>query len=28
MGGGYPQRLATLIEAHANTYRAAQEVFF
>lgn len=28
MGGGYPHRLATLIEAHANTYRLAQEIFF
>ncbi len=28
MGGGYPRRLATLIEAHANTYRLAQELFF
>ncbi len=28
MGGGYPTRLATLIEAHANTFRVAQEVFF
>jgi len=28
MGGGYTQRLATLIEAHANTFRAAQEIFF
>ncbi|GIV31906.1 MAG: histone deacetylase [Saprospiraceae bacterium] len=28
MGGGYPSRLATLLEAHANTYRIAQELFF
>lgn len=28
MGGGYSERLATVIEAHANTYRVAQEVFF
>ncbi len=28
MGGGYSERLAHIIEAHANTYRAAQEVFF
>lgn len=28
MGGGYSQRLATVIDAHANTYRVAQELFF
>lgn len=28
MGGGYSERLATIIEAHANTFRLAQEVFF
>ncbi len=28
MGGGYSERLAHIIEAHANTYRVAQEVFF
>jgi acetoin utilization deacetylase AcuC-like enzyme len=28
MGGGYSERLAHLIEAHANTYRLAQELFF
>ncbi len=28
MGGGYSDRLAHIIEAHANTYRTAQEVFF
>ncbi|MCB0551945.1 MAG: histone deacetylase [Phaeodactylibacter sp.] len=28
MGGGYSHRLAHIIEAHANTYRVAQEVFF
>ncbi|MBX2929263.1 MAG: histone deacetylase [Saprospiraceae bacterium] len=28
MGGGYSQRLAQVIEAHANTYRLAQELFF
>ncbi|MEM8585547.1 MAG: histone deacetylase [Bacteroidota bacterium] len=27
MGGGYSQRLADIIEAHANTYRVAEEVF-
>lgn len=28
MGGGYSPRLAHIIEAHANTYRTAQYVFF
>ncbi|MEO1263996.1 MAG: histone deacetylase [Bacteroidota bacterium] len=28
MGGGYSEKLATVVEAHANTYRVAQEVFF
>ena len=28
MGGGYSPRLADIVEAHANTYRVAQEVFF
>lgn len=28
MGGGYSERLATVVEAHANTFRLAQEVFF
>ncbi len=28
MGGGYSPRLSTIIEAHANTFRAAQEIFF
>jgi len=28
MGGGYSTRLATIIEAHANTFRLAQEIFF
>jgi acetoin utilization deacetylase AcuC-like enzyme len=28
MGGGYSHRLTDLIEAHANTFRVAQEVFF
>ena len=27
MGGGYSERLATIIEAHANTYRMAEKVF-
>lgn len=28
MGGGYSERLSHIVDAHANTYRAAQEVFF
>jgi acetoin utilization deacetylase AcuC-like enzyme len=28
MGGGYSPRIADIIEAHANTFRAATEVFF
>jgi acetoin utilization deacetylase AcuC-like enzyme len=28
MGGGYSESLRDIIEAHANTYRVAQEVFF
>lgn len=28
MGGGYSERIAHIVEAHANTYRMAQEVFF
>lgn len=28
MGGGYSERVADIIEAHANTYRVAQEIFF
>ena len=28
MGGGYSGRLAQVVEAHANTYRVAQEIFF
>jgi acetoin utilization deacetylase AcuC-like enzyme len=28
MGGGYSERVATIIEAHAATFRLAQEVFF
>ena len=27
MGGGYSERLATIIEAHANTFRMADKVF-
>lgn len=28
MGGGYSRELRTIIDAHANTYRLAQEIFF
>jgi acetoin utilization deacetylase AcuC-like enzyme len=28
MGGGYSPRIADIIEAHSNTYRLAQEIFF
>ncbi len=28
MGGGYSQRIAHIVEAHANTFRLAQEIFF
>lgn len=28
MGGGYSERLAHIIEAHANTYRTAMEIFY
>ncbi len=28
MGGGYSERIAHIIEAHANTFRLAQELFF
>lgn len=28
MGGGYSEKISTIIEAHANTYRLAQEIFF
>ncbi|MFA0964250.1 histone deacetylase [Roseivirga sp. BDSF3-8] len=28
MGGGYSERLSHIIEAHANTYRLAQELYF
>jgi acetoin utilization deacetylase AcuC-like enzyme len=28
MGGGYSTRLATIVEAHANTFRVAQEMYF
>lgn len=28
MGGGYSESLAVIVEAHANTYRMAQQIFF
>ncbi|MEL6867429.1 MAG: histone deacetylase [Bacteroidota bacterium] len=28
MGGGYSERLADIVEAHANTFRQAQDIFF
>ena len=28
MGGGYSEQFRDIIEAHANTYRLAQEIFF
>lgn len=28
MGGGYSERISHIVEAHANTYRLAQEIFF
>jgi len=28
MGGGYSERIAHIIEAHANTFRLAQEIYF
>ncbi|NVK27902.1 MAG: histone deacetylase [Flavobacteriia bacterium] len=28
MGGGYSERLTDIIEAHANTYRMARQIFF
>lgn len=28
MGGGYSRQIAHIVEAHANTYRLAQEIFF
>ncbi len=28
MGGGYSERLVDIVEAHANTYRLAQEIYF
>lgn len=28
MGGGYSERIAHIVEAHANTYRVVQEIYF
>lgn len=28
MGGGYSHRIADIVEAHANTFRLAQELYF
>jgi len=28
MGGGYPPDFRDIIEAHANTFRLGQEIFF
>ena len=28
MGGGYSHKLKNIIEAHSNTFRVAQEIFF
>jgi acetoin utilization deacetylase AcuC-like enzyme len=28
MGGGYSPKISTIVEAHANTFRLAQEIFF
>ena len=28
MGGGYSPKISHILEAHANTYRVAQEIFF
>jgi len=28
MGGGYSREIKTIVEAHANTFRLAQEIFF
>jgi len=28
MGGGYSERIADIVEAHANTYRVAQDIYF
>jgi acetoin utilization deacetylase AcuC-like enzyme len=28
MGGGYSEKISTIVEAHANTFRLAQEIYF
>jgi len=28
MGGGYSERIADIVDAHANTFRLAQELYF
>jgi len=28
MGGGYSPDIKTIVDAHANTFRLAQEIFF
>jgi hypothetical protein len=28
MGGGYSPDIKTIVEAHANTFRLAQEIYF
>jgi acetoin utilization deacetylase AcuC-like enzyme len=28
MGGGYSEKISDIVEAHANTYRLAQQIFF
>jgi len=28
MGGGYSEKITDIVEAHANTYRIAQNIFF
>jgi hypothetical protein len=28
MGGGYSEKLTDIIDAHANTYRIAQNLYF
>ncbi len=28
MGGGYSKDLSEIVEAHSNTFRLAQEIFF
>jgi acetoin utilization deacetylase AcuC-like enzyme len=28
MGGGYSPDIRTIVEAHANTFRAAQDIYF